>query len=228
LPRVKDEVIVAFEEGDPDKPIIVGCVYNDAQLPPYDLPDNKTRSTIKTRSSEKGTTDTWNEIRFEDKKDSEEIFIHAEKDYNREVENNDTLKVGFDKKKNGDQTISIYNNRTVSLDQGNESFTVKKGTRTVTVKSDDTHEVQEGNLSVTVDKGNASYTISKGKCTVTAQQSIELTVGQSSIKITPSQITIQAQMVTITANATLQMQGKMSKLNGSATVQIQGGMVKIN
>ena len=246
LPRVKDEVIVAFEEGDPDQPIIVGSVYNDDQLPPYDLPDNKTRSTIKTRSSEKGTTDNFNEIRFEDKKDSEEIFIHAEKDMNREVENNDTLKVGFDKKKNGDQTIDIYNNRTVTLDQGNElftvkkgnrtvsidtgneTFTVKKGTRTVTVKGDDTHEVQSGNLSVTVDQGNASYTISQGKCTITAQQSIELVVGQTSIKLTPTGVTIQAQMIKIQAQAMLQAQGAMHKISGSSMVEIQGGMVKIN
>ena len=87
--------MVAFVEGDPDQPIIVGSVYNADQLPPYDLPDDKTNSTIKTRSSEKGTTDNFNEIRFEDKKDSEEIFIHAEKDFNRVVKNNDTLKVGF-------------------------------------------------------------------------------------------------------------------------------------
>ena len=137
LPRVKDEVIVAFEEGDPDRPIIVGSVYYDAQLPPYDLPDNKTRSTIKTRSSEKGTTDNWNEIRFEDKKDSEEIFVHAEKDFNCEIENNETRKIGFDKKKDGNQTIDIYKNRTVTLDQGDETFTVKKGKRTVTIKGDD-------------------------------------------------------------------------------------------
>lgn len=228
LPRVNDEVVVAFEEGDPDQPIIVGCVYNDAQLPPYDLPDNKTRSTVKTHSSEKGDTTTWNEIRFEDKKDSEEIFIHAERDYNREVENNDTLKVGFEKKKNGDQTISIYNNRTVSLDQGNESFTVKKGTRTVTVKGDDTHEVQSGNLSVKVDQGNASYTISQGKCTISAQQSIELTVGQTSIKMTPTGVTIQAQMIKIQASGMLQALGGFHKINGDSLVQIQGGMVKIN
>ncbi len=228
LPRVKDEVIVAFEEGDPDRPIIVGSVYNDDQLPPYDLPDNKTRTTIKTRSSEKGTTDNFNEIRFEDKKDSEEIFIHAEKDMNREVENNDTLKVGFDKKDKGDQTISIYNNRTVSLDQGNESFTVKKGTRTVTVKGDDTHEVQSGNLAVKVDQGNASYTISQGKCTITAQQSIELVVGQTSIKLTPTGVTIQAQMITLKAQAMLQAQGNMHKISGNSMVEIQGGMVKIN
>ena len=97
-------------------------------MPPYDLPANKTKSTIKTRSSEKGTTDNFNEIRFEDKKDSEEIFVQAEKDFNRVVKNNDTLKVGFIVKKAGDQTIDIYNNRTTTLDQGNEALTVKKGT----------------------------------------------------------------------------------------------------
>jgi len=228
LPRVKDEVIVAFLEGDPDQPIIVGSVYNADQLPPYDLPDNKTRSTIKTRSSEKGTTDNFNELRFEDKKDSEEVYFHAEKDFNRVVENNDTLKVGFDKKDKGDQTIDIYNNRTTSLDQGNESLTVKKGTRTVTVKGNDKHEVQQGNLNVQVDQGNATYDIQQGTCTIQAMQSITLKVGETSIKLTPTGVTIQAQMIKIQASGMLQSQGGFHKVTGSSMLEMSGGMVKIN
>jgi type VI secretion system secreted protein VgrG len=228
LPRVKDEVVVAFVEGDPDQPIIVGSVYNADQLPPYDLPQDKTKSTIKTRSSEKGTTDNFNEIRFEDKKDSEEIFIQAEKDFNRVVKNNDTEKIGFTTKKDGNQTIDVYNNRTATLDQGNESLTVKKGTRTVTVKSDDKHEVQQGNLTVTVDQGNASYKISQGTCTIEAMQSITLKVGQTTIKLTPTGITMQSTMIKIQASGMLQSQGGFNKITGDTLVQMQGGIVKIN
>ena len=92
-----------------------GRVYNDLNKLPYTLPDNKTQSTIKSRSTTGGTDQNFNELRFEDKKDSEEIYFHAEKDFNRVVENNDTLKVGFDKKDKGDQTIEIFNNQTITI-----------------------------------------------------------------------------------------------------------------
>ncbi len=72
------EVIVDFLEGDPDQPIITGCVYNPDAMPPYTLPDEKTKSAIKSNSSKGGGG--FNEIRFEDKKGSEQIFIHGEKD----------------------------------------------------------------------------------------------------------------------------------------------------
>jgi type VI secretion system secreted protein VgrG len=80
IPRIGQEVIVAFEEGDPDQPIIVGSVYNSDQMPPHELPANKTQSGIKSRSTPGAGSQNLNEIRFEDKIGNEHIFIHGEKD----------------------------------------------------------------------------------------------------------------------------------------------------
>ena len=88
LPRIGQEVVVDFLEGDPDLPIITGRVYNAVQVPPYTLPDNKTVSTLKSQSSIGGTTANANELRFEDKKGDEYIWFQAEKDMRHLVKNN--------------------------------------------------------------------------------------------------------------------------------------------
>ncbi len=95
MPRIGQEVIVEFIEGDPDRPIITGRVYNDKAMPPYDLPGNMTRSTIKSNSSKGGGG--WNEFRIEDKKDSEQIFIHAQKNMDERVKNDSKEFVGKDR-----------------------------------------------------------------------------------------------------------------------------------
>jgi type VI secretion system secreted protein VgrG len=87
IPRVGQEVIVSFLEGDPDRPIITGRVYNADQTVPYPLPDNQTRSTFKTRSSKGGGSDNYNELRFEDKKGNEQIFLRGEKDFDTRMKN---------------------------------------------------------------------------------------------------------------------------------------------
>jgi type VI secretion system secreted protein VgrG len=125
IPRIGQEVIVDFLEGDPDQPIITGSVYNDDNKPPYILPDNQTQSGIKTRSTKGGDTKKYNELRFEDKKGSEEIYFHAERDFKRVVENDDILEVGLETKKKGDQTVTIHNDRTVTLDEGNDKLEMK-------------------------------------------------------------------------------------------------------
>jgi type VI secretion system secreted protein VgrG len=97
IPRMGQEVIVEFLEGDPDRPIITGRVYNADQMPPYELPANQTQSGIKSRSTKGGDTETFNEIRFEDIKGDEHMYIHAEKDQMTVVENDQAISVGNDR-----------------------------------------------------------------------------------------------------------------------------------
>jgi type VI secretion system secreted protein VgrG len=187
LPRIGQEVVVSFLEGDPDRPLVTGSVYNAEQTVPYALPGEQTKSTIKSNSSKGGGG--YNELRFEDKKGEEEVYFQAEKDFNRVVKNNDTLKVGFEKKDAGDQTIDVYNHRTVTIAEGNETFTVKKGNRTVAVETgNETHTVK-GTRDVTVtgdetkkDDANFTQTVAKDyKLTVSGNLTIDVT-GSVTIK----------------------------------------------
>ncbi|MBL0699538.1 MAG: type VI secretion system tip protein VgrG [Desulfosarcina sp.] len=111
IPRVGHEVIIDFVEGDPDRPIITGRVYHGNNKPPYPLPAEKTKSTIKSDSSKGGGGS--NEFRFEDKKGGEEIFLHGQKDWTIAIENDKNQTVGHD------ETLSVSNNRTkdVGVDQ---------------------------------------------------------------------------------------------------------------
>jgi type VI secretion system secreted protein VgrG len=125
IPRIGQEVIVEFLEGDPDRPIITGRVYNNDNPPPYELPANRTQTGIKSRSSKEGNTENFNEIRFEDKKGQEEIYLHGEKDWTIVIENdknqivgsNETLSVGNnrDKKVGVNQTETIGSNKTINV-----------------------------------------------------------------------------------------------------------------
>ncbi|MBO2927710.1 type VI secretion system tip protein VgrG [Pseudomonas otitidis] len=111
IPRIGQEVIVSFLEGDPDRPIITGRVYNAEQTVPYDLPANATQSGVKSRSSKGGTPANFNEIRMEDKKGAEQLYIHAERNQDIVVENDETHSVGHNR------TKSIGNDETARIGQ---------------------------------------------------------------------------------------------------------------
>eukprot|EP01037_Dinobryon_pediforme_P013643 gene13643-13758_t len=96
IPRVGQEVVVTFIDNDPDRPLVVGCLYNQSNMVPYALPDNKTQSGIKFCSTPKGSPANSNELRFEDKKGEEHIFMHAQKDFQRVVENDETQTINHD------------------------------------------------------------------------------------------------------------------------------------
>lgn len=125
IPRIGQEVVVEFLEGDPDRPLITGSVYNAEQVPPYALPANKTQSGIKSRSSTGGDTSNFNEIRFEDKKGSELVYVHAEKDRQIVVENDETHSVGHDRSKvvDHDETVLVKHDRNERVDN-NETISI--------------------------------------------------------------------------------------------------------
>ena len=170
---------------------------------------------------DRGTTDTFNELRFEDKKGSEEIYFHAEKDFNRVVENNDTLKVGFDKKDKGDQTIEIFNNqssrsattrRTTAARRSTSGITAPspsskatrswrfpRATASIVDKGNDTHTVssreRQPRRSDRQSQGNDTHTISKGNREVdidAGNDTLNITQGDLNVKITAGKCTISA------------------------------------
>ena len=158
IPRVGQEVIVSFLEGDPDRPIITGRVYNDVQTVPYKLPDHGTISTFKTHSSTGGGDDNYNELRFEDKKGAEQVFIRGEKDLDVRIKNdarewignNQSIMIQKDRSEDvgGNEAIHIGKNRTEKID-GNEDIQLG-GNR---------QEKVGGNVSLQI-SGNQSEAIS--------------------------------------------------------------------
>jgi type VI secretion system secreted protein VgrG len=156
IPRIGQEVIVDFLEGDPDQPIITGRVYNAEQMPPYGLPGNASQSGWKSNSTPGGGG--WNELRFEDKAGAEEVYFQAQKDHNELVKNNEARAIGndFSEDVGHDAQQSVGNDRTESV--GNDKFTSVGNNRTVSIGVNDTETVGS-NRSLTV---GSDETISVG------------------------------------------------------------------
>jgi type VI secretion system secreted protein VgrG len=231
IPRIGQEVVVDFIEGDVDEPIIVGSVYNADNMPPYTLPDGKTRSGIKSRSSLKGSDENYNELRFEDKKGSEQIFVHAEKDLITEVESDETRSIGHDR------TTTIQNNETktvkdgdekITLEKGDQSLTISMGKQTVTIKGDQSLTLEQGDQSVNIQTGNQSTKITVGKSETEALQSIELKVGGSSVKLDQMGVTIKGMNIKIEGDLSVSVKGLMTQVNGDGMLVLKGGLTMIN
>lgn len=245
IPRKGEEVIVDFLEGDPDRPIITGRVYNGQNTVPYKLDDKKEKDNIyisgfKSRSSLKGdVAKNYNELRFQDKKGKEHIYFHAERDFTRVVENKDILVVS-DKKditekrldkitkdtKDGSQTIEIFKNRTVKILTGDEKFDVEEGNRTVTIKKgDDHHEVQKGKRTALISKGDDRIEVSQG------DRVIEIKKGQHKFDVAKDITVTSGKNVNISAkNDTISLEvGESSlTLKKDGTIDIAGKKISIN
>jgi type VI secretion system secreted protein VgrG len=210
-PRLHDEVIVAFLDGDPDNPVIVGSVYNGVNVPKYALPDNSTRSGILTRSSKQGGAANANELRFEDKKGSEQIFINAERDMDLRVENDNRLYVG------GNDASFVKGNQTEEVDGKFQRLT--KGDAVEQIQGDSDLEV----------KGNLTEKVGQN-CTLNVGMSQSEKVGENYSLDAGMQIYLKGGMsVTIEAGMELTLKGSGGFITiGPSGVAISGTMVLIN
>lgn len=248
LPRVGQEVVVSFLNGDPDRPLITGSVYNGENTPPY-LPGDKTKSTIKSHSTTKGGAGNFNEIRFDDKKGKEEIYVQAEKDMTVDIKNDLTHTIKDDEIRvvENDRTRTVKGKETITV-EGDRTRTVE-GKETVSVTGDLT-ETYKGKQTVTVTK-DASYTLkAKETIAVTGAASHKYTAdlkqevgGNYTLKVTGNltieatgNVTIKGTGVTIQASGALNAEGASTTVKGKGTCEtssggimtVKGSMVKIN
>jgi type VI secretion system secreted protein VgrG len=251
LPRIGQEVIVEFLEGDPDRPIITGRVYNAENIPPYELPAEQTKATIKSNSSKGGKG--FNEIRFEDKKGDEQIFIHGEKNIDIRINNDRFETIGkdgegsrhlvvekdkFEQIKNNrnekvanDHLEEIGNDRNLKV-TGKEAKEVKKSLSLQV--SDDVIEVFKKNQSTQITK---DLYIKADNIVLEAATNITIKVGQSFIAVEAGGITIGTSgtlelesqgPLSAESKAKTDIKAPTTAVNGDATVIIKGGLVKIN
>jgi type VI secretion system secreted protein VgrG len=236
VPRIGQEVVVSFIEGDPDRPLITGCVYNAQQTVPYPLPDDQTKSTIKSNSSKGGSG--FNEIRFEDKKNSEELFIQAQKDMKTVVLNDQTSTIKMNRKttveEKDDTLIVEKGNRTIKVNSGMELHDVK-GSRTLTITSNEQHS-NKANFTHSV---TGDYTLSiggnlkievGGDISIKSGKSVSTEAGMSIASKAGQSIENNAGMsMTNKAGVSLTNQaGATQTVDGGGMLTLKGGMVKIN
>ncbi|MBN2492831.1 MAG: type VI secretion system tip protein VgrG [Planctomycetes bacterium] len=239
IPRIGQEVIVSFLEGDPDRPIITGRVYNADQMPPYALPANATVSGVKSNSSKGGGG--FNEIRLEDKKGEEQVFIHAEKNLDIRVQNDrfETVKSNRHLHVEKDKFEHIDHNRNETVDADHKEK-IKKD-RHLDIEGKEAKRIGSS-LSLTVKgdvievfKANHSEQTTKdcyikaSNVVIEGMQNITLAVGGSHIAIEPAGIEIQSSgQITLTGIKVGVNGNVAAEIKGGAMTQIQGAIVKIN
>jgi type VI secretion system secreted protein VgrG len=214
IPRVGTEVAVAFMDGDIDRPVVTGGLYNGDYKPPFPLPDEKTKSGLRTRSTLHGGGTNFSEFSIDDKKGQELVFLHAEKDHTVEVENDQKVTIG------GSQTIEIDKNRDVKIDTGNDSLLLEQGNRST--------KLSMGNMTVELSMGNLSTKAALGQISEDALQSITMTVGSNSIKIDQTGVTISGLMVKIQGQVMVQTEAPMIQISADGMLTAKGGIVMIN
>lgn len=231
VPRIGHEVIVDFLDGDPDRPLVTGSVYNGWNKPTF---ESKTQSGIKTRSTKNGTPQNYNELRFDDKKGEEQILVHAEKDLDVEVENDHTITVGHDRSKSvgNNQSESVAKNKTIDVGENHSESIGKDMTlsvgKNVSVDIGENHTQSIGkNMRISV--GNDLAETVSGQYT----ESVTKEYGLKAKTITmqaDDQITLKTGSASIVMkkNGDITISGANINVKGSGKVVIKGSKVTAN
>lgn len=256
IPRIGQEVVVQFEEGDPDRPLCTGMLYNADTMPPYELPGNKTQSGIVTRSSKSGAADTFNELVFEDKKDAEFVRLQSEKDYQETIKNNAKITIGLEKSDPGDLTQTVHHTQTEIVKTGDLIVKVEKGNEKREIATDQTEKIGANreqdigsNSKVTIGsnseltiKSNSKVDVGSNlevkvgsnikekagsKITIEAGTEITLKVGASMIKMNNLSIELKSTNIKIDGKM-VDVKGLKTSVSGNALLTLKGGMTMIN
>jgi type VI secretion system secreted protein VgrG len=240
IPRIGMEVVVSFLEGDPDRPLVTGCVYNGDNPPPYPLPDEKTKSTI--RSATSPGSNGFNELRFEDAAGNEEVFLHAQKDWVARVEHDESQSIGNDENRNvgHDQTITVKNKQTIKVSEGPAELFVDGDNRVVIVdkqyyrlsKTSYQEDTEKSESRVkdnwtTVDQGKIEIKATANTITLDSGK-IELKVGGSTITMTPAGIEISAPKITVQATGEAKLGGASVEVAADALCKVGGATVQVS
>jgi type VI secretion system secreted protein VgrG len=206
LPRIGHEVVVEFIEGDPDRPVVTGSVYNGVNPAPLDLPGEKTKSTLRSSSSPGGNG--FNELRFEDAAGGEEIFLHAQKDFNIVIKNDKTQQIGRN------EQLTVQGNRSRAV-TGNQSLEVKK---------DDSASIL-GNQTLTVGADRSTKVGGNHTEVVTGSQSIEVGGVQNvTIAATSTETVGAAKMITVGGAFAISVGAAMNELVAGLKAEEVGGV----
>lgn len=238
IPRMGQEVIIQFEEGDPDRPICTGMLYNKETKPFVKLPDDATQFGMRSRSSKGGGAEDYNEVMFEDKAGEELMRVQAQKDHQMLVKNKSVTTVGYDAvdadshDDDGSMTVVIQNHKTETIKDGSHYFTIatgdeekkiETGSQIVEIKTDKEQKIGQ-NYSTEVEQGDMDTKVSTGN------QSTEISMGNQDTKVKMGNITAKADLGKIESEA---MQSIELKVGGNSIkidqtgVTIKGLMVKI-
>lgn len=238
IPRVGSEVVVGFLDGNPDRPLVTGTLFNGKNRPPLSLPQAKTQAGFISRSSLDGSVEEGNQLIFDDKKGEEKLLTVAQKDLELLIKNDLIAEIAREVKK------TIGADRTTEITRGNDSLTLQKGDlNTSLTQGKMVLNLQQGDYSLTIkghlqeslSGGNHSLNVSGGgstvkadkTCVIESTQGIELKVGSNKIAITPAGITLSGTTIKIEGKATAELSGALVNVKGSGITQVKGGVVMI-
>lgn len=238
IPRIGSEVVISFVHGHPDYPMVTGTVFNGKNLPPLELPAEKNQSGFISRSLPDGSVEEGHQLRFDDKKGEEKLFLTSQKDLILTVKNDVVTDITNEVKesigasrtteiaKGNDSLTLSQGNLSTSLQQGNMQLSLQQGDYSLDVKGNQKESLSGGNHSLSVSGGGSSVKADKA-CVIESTQSIELKVGSSKVSITPAGITISGTTIKIEGTATTDLNGAMVTIKGSGMTQVKGGVVMV-